>query len=118
MKELFYGFRAYEIARHEKVQHYVWANCDYALRIAGWDEQYHWGHNDAKGRIGGMTSIRKLFFSVELTPEIDFILAQGQQSMKSTLFTVGPYMDMLLDGMFHPSEVHEDGTVVWENPSG
>ncbi|KAK5049369.1 hypothetical protein LTR84_004298 [Exophiala bonariae] len=99
MKELFYGFRAYEIARHEKVQHYVWANCDYALRIAGWDEQYHWGHNDAKGRIG------------------DFILAQGQQSMKSTLFTVGPYMDMLLDGMFHPSEVHEDGTIVWENPS-
>jgi hypothetical protein len=51
--ELFYGIRAYEIARYEKVKHYVWANSDYALRKAGWDEKYHWGHNDAKGRIGG-----------------------------------------------------------------
>lgn len=59
MKELYFGFRAYEIARHEGVQHYVWANCDYALRIAGWDEQYHWGHNDAKGRIGGKEYIPK-----------------------------------------------------------
>ena len=56
MKELFFGFRAYEIARHEGVRHYVWANCDYALRIANWDEEYHWGHNDAKGRIGGDTA--------------------------------------------------------------
>lgn len=38
--------------------------------------------------------------------------------MMSTLFTVGPYMDMLLDGMFHPTEVLDDGTVVWENPAG
>lgn len=53
MKELYYAFRAYEIARAEGVKHYVWANCDYALRIAGWDESYHWGHNDAKGRVGG-----------------------------------------------------------------
>ena len=51
--ELFYGIRAYEIARHEKVKHYVWANSDYALKKSGWDEKYHWGHNDAKGRIGG-----------------------------------------------------------------
>lgn len=53
MAELYYGFRAYEIARAEGVKHYVWSNCDYALKIAGWDESYHWGHNDAKGRIGG-----------------------------------------------------------------
>jgi hypothetical protein len=62
MKELYYGFRAYEIARHEKVQHYVWANCDYALRIAGWDEQYHWGHNDAKGRVGGESNTCLIWF--------------------------------------------------------
>jgi hypothetical protein len=55
---------------------------------------------------------------MRLTETIDFILAQNQIPMKSTLFTVGPYMDMLLDGMFHPAEVQEDGTVVWENPSG
>jgi hypothetical protein len=49
---------------------------------------------------------------------VDFILAQDQKTMASTLFTVGPYMDMLLDGMFLPEEQHEDGTLVWENPSG
>jgi hypothetical protein len=53
MKELFFAFRAYEIARDEGVKHYVWANTDYALRIAGWREEFHWGHNDAKGRVGG-----------------------------------------------------------------
>lgn len=99
MKELFFGFRAYEIARHEGVKHYVWANTDYALRIAGWNEEYHWGHNDAKGRVG------------------DFILGQDQKTMAATLFTTGPYMDMLLDGMFVPEE-EEDGTLVWWNPAG
>lgn len=51
--ELFYAMRAYEIAIAEGVTHYVWANSDYALRKAGWDERYHWGQNDAKGRVGG-----------------------------------------------------------------
>lgn len=54
--ELFYGIRAYEIARHEHVSHYIWANTDYAMKKAGWDEKYHWGHNDAKGRVGGKWS--------------------------------------------------------------
>lgn len=53
MKELYLAFRCYEIARHEGVKHYVWANTDYALKIAGWREEFHWGHNDAKGRVGG-----------------------------------------------------------------
>lgn len=34
--ELFYGIRAYEIARHEGVQHYIWGNTDYAVKKAGW----------------------------------------------------------------------------------
>lgn len=33
--ELFYGIRAYEIARDEKVQHYIWASTDYALKKSG-----------------------------------------------------------------------------------
>ncbi|KAH8891523.1 NAD(P)-binding protein [Thozetella sp. PMI_491] len=96
--ELFYGLRAYEIARAEGVQHYIWANTDYALKKANWDENYHWGHNDAKGRVG------------------DFILAQGQNGMKGSLLTTGPYMDMLLDGMFVPEE-QPDGSIVWANPA-
>ncbi|KZL80470.1 hypothetical protein CI238_11905 [Colletotrichum incanum] len=96
--ELFYGIRAYEIARVEGVQHYVWANIEYVLKLANWDEKYHCGHMDCKGRIG------------------DFILAQGQEGMKSSLFTTTPYMDMLLDGMFVPIE-QPDGSFLWVNPA-
>ncbi|KAF3394185.1 NmrA-like family domain-containing protein 1 [Penicillium rolfsii] len=96
--ELFYGVRAYEIARHHGVKHYIFANTDYALRKAGWDEQYHWGHNDAKGRVA------------------DLILSHGQAGMKTSILTTGPYMDMLFDGMFVPKE-QADGSFVWENPA-
>jgi hypothetical protein len=80
------------------VQHYVYACTDYAVKDAGWDETYHWGHNDAKGRVG------------------EFILAQGQEGMKSSLLTTGPYMEMLFDGMFVPEE-DSDGSFVWSNPA-
>lgn len=96
--ELFYGIRAYEIARAEGVRHYVWANIEYALGIAGFDEGYHCGHMDSKGRIGRI------------------ILAQGQEGMRSSLFTTGPYMDMLMDGMFVPVE-RPDGSFLWANPA-
>ncbi|KAK5684095.1 hypothetical protein LTS10_003959 [Elasticomyces elasticus] len=96
--ELFYGIRAYEIARHHGVKHYIFANTDYALRKGNWDEQYHWGHNDAKGRVG------------------DLILSHGQEGMKTTLLTTGPYMDMLFDGMYVPKE-QSDGSFLWGNPA-
>ncbi|KAM3066265.1 hypothetical protein ACMFMG_003224 [Clarireedia jacksonii] len=103
--EMFYGLRAYEIARSEGVQHYVYAATDYAVRDAGWDEKYHWGHNDAKGRVG------------------EFILAmerkdkeEGKEGMASSLLTTGPYADMLMDGMFVPEE-GDDGVWVWKNPA-
>jgi hypothetical protein len=99
MKELFYGVRAYEIARAHGVKHYVFANGDYALRKAGWDERYHWGHNDAKGRVG------------------DFILSHGQDTMKTSLLTTPPYMDMLYDGMLVPEE-QGDGSFAWVSPAG
>lgn len=97
--ELFYGIRAYEIARAEGVQHYVYANIEYALKNAGWDEAYHAGHHDAKGRVG------------------EFILAQGQDGdMKASLLSTGPYLNMFFDGMYVPEE-KEDGSFVWANPA-
>jgi hypothetical protein len=80
--ETFYGIRAYEIARHHGVEHYVYAATDYAVKDCDWDENYHWGHNDAKGRVA------------------DFILAQKQSPTKASVITTGPYMNMLFDGMF------------------
>lgn len=96
--ELFYGIRAYEIARHERVQHYVYASTDYAVKDANWNEKYHWGHNDAKARVA------------------EFILAQGQEGMTSSVLTTGPYMNMLYDGMLVPQQ-HSDGSFVWANPA-
>ncbi|KAE8370568.1 hypothetical protein BDV27DRAFT_169089 [Aspergillus caelatus] len=96
--ELFYGCRAYEIARYQGVQHYVYACTDFALKHANWDENFHWGHNDAKGRVA------------------EYILAQGQDGMKSSVLTTGPYMNMLWDGMFVPTQ-QPDGTFVWANPA-
>ena len=37
----FYDIRAYEIARHEGVQHCVYAATDYAVSDANWNERYH-----------------------------------------------------------------------------
>lgn len=71
--KMFYGMRAYEIARHHGVKHFVCANTDYAVKKAGWDEKYHWSHSDAKSRV------------------CDLILSHGQETMKTSLLTKGPH---------------------------
>ncbi|KAF9062382.1 hypothetical protein BDP27DRAFT_1428011 [Rhodocollybia butyracea] len=96
--ELFYGIRAYEIARYEGVQHYIWGNTAYALKKANWDKKYHFAHGDAKGRVS------------------DFILAHGQAGMKSSILSTCPYVDMLVDGIFVPKE-QLDGSFAWINPA-
>ncbi|KAF9073414.1 hypothetical protein BDP27DRAFT_1215951 [Rhodocollybia butyracea] len=96
--ELFYGIRAYEIARYERVQHYIWGNTAYALKRANWDKKYHFAHGDAKGRIS------------------DFILAQGQSGMRSSILSTCPYINTLVDGIFVPKE-QPDGSFAWINPA-
>ncbi|KAJ3869600.1 NmrA family protein [Lentinula novae-zelandiae] len=97
-EELFYGIRTYEIARHERVQHFIWASLSYTLKNGNWDTKYHAAHADSKGRIR------------------DFILAQGQGDMKSSILTTVPYMEMLVDGVFVPQK-QPDGSFVWLNPA-
>ncbi|KAJ5088934.1 hypothetical protein N7532_007618 [Penicillium argentinense] len=44
---------AYEIARSERVQHYVWASIEYAMEAASFDEENcHCDHMECKGRVG------------------------------------------------------------------
>lgn len=97
-EELFYGIRTYEIARHERVQHFIWASLSYTLKNGNWDTKYHAAHADSKGRVR------------------DFILAQGQGDMKSSILTTVPYMEMLVDGVFVPQK-QPDGSFVWLNPA-
>lgn len=70
-----------------------------------------------RGELAVRTKIFRLYLLfINLMLSIDFILAQGQTHIKSTLFTTGPYMEMLFDGMFVPEE-RDDGTIVWANPA-
>ena len=50
-------------------------------------------------------------------PSLDLILSHDQGGMKTSLLTTGPYMDMLFDGMFVPSE-QSDRSFLWANPAG
>jgi hypothetical protein len=98
--ELYWGFRIFEIALEEKVQHYVWGGLDYGLKKGGWNSKYHCGHLDAKGRIA------------------EFILLQRpSHNMKTTVLTSAPYLDMLWEGSFLPNQA-PDGTFVFTQPIG
>jgi len=96
--EIFYGIRAYEIARAAGLKHYIWASTEYTLKNGNWNEDYHCGHMSAKGRVG------------------EFILSQGQKGMTTSLFTTGPYMDALHGGLFTPIE-QADGSFLFINPA-
>lgn len=96
--EIFYGIRAYEIARAAGLKHYIWASTEYTLKNGNWKDEYHCGHMSAKGRVG------------------EFIFAQGQEGMTTSLFTTGPYMDALHGGLFTPLE-QEDGSFLFINPA-
>lgn len=78
--EIFYGIRAYEIARAVGLQHFIWASTEYTLKNGDWNENYHYGHMSAKGRVG------------------EFTLSQRQEGMTTSLFTTGPYVDSLHGG--------------------
>lgn len=96
--EIFYGLRAYEIARAAGVQHYICANIEYITKLGNWSEDFNCGHMNGKGRIG------------------EFILALGQEGMTTSLFTTGPYMDALHGGLFNHIE-QADGPFLFLNPA-
>lgn len=58
-----------------------------------------------------------IILGCDLTCGADFILAQDSRDMMATSGTVGPYMDVLLDGMLSHA-VENDESLTWENPSG
>jgi len=98
--EIYWGIRIFEIAIEEKVEHYVWGSLDYGLKKAGWDNKYHCGHYDSKGRVS------------------EFILLQRpSHKMKTSALTSGPYLEMLWEGMFVPKKVSDD-TFVFPQPIG
>jgi uncharacterized protein YbjT (DUF2867 family) len=51
--EVYWGIRTYEIARRVGVKHFVWAGLEYNGPKTNFDEKYHVGHYEGKGRVTG-----------------------------------------------------------------
>ncbi|KAM0177383.1 hypothetical protein ACHAPC_008862 [Botrytis cinerea] len=97
------GFNTGEKNRNEGIKFFVYRNLDYGLKKIGWQEKYHTGHYDGKGRIG------------------EWILWQNQSSpngMGAALFTTGPYMEMTTSGQTLMSPSVENDVLTWRYPLG
>jgi NmrA-like family len=100
--ETYYGLRIFELAvRVPTLKHYVWSNLDYGLKKGGYRPEYHCGHYDGKGRIGDWLTTKP--FSTQA------------DAFKWTVFTNGPYAEMLFGGNFLP-KILDDGTRVFAAP--
>ncbi|KAI0688758.1 NAD(P)-binding protein [Cytidiella melzeri] len=104
-KELHAGVRIFEIAKQTKsLRHYIWSNLDYGLKKGNYDEKYHCGHYDGKGRVA------------------EWMQAQQSDTSETGLtwsvVTSGPYMQMLRNMMFGPLNKRPDGTYVFASPIG
>ncbi|KAF7915304.1 uncharacterized protein EAE98_011170 [Botrytis deweyae] len=101
--EMFWAIRSYEIAIQEGIKFFVYGNLDYGLKKGGWQEKYHVGHYDGKGRIG------------------EWILWQNQSNpngMGAALFTTGPYIEMAISELTVMTPSVENGVVTWRVPLG
>ncbi|TGO14685.1 hypothetical protein BTUL_0050g00810 [Botrytis tulipae] len=101
--EMFWAIRSYEIAIQEGIKFFVYGNLDYGLKKGGWQEKYHAGHYDGKGRIG------------------EWILWQNQSNpngMGAALFTTGPYIEMAISEHTVMTPTVENGVVTWRVPLG
>src|SRR5215471_8068801 len=78
-------------------------NLDYGLKKGGYRPEYHCGHYDGKGRIGDWLTTKPFTTSAD--------------GFKWTVFTNGPYAEMLYGGNFLP-KILDDGTRVFAAPLG
>ncbi|KAJ7773813.1 NAD-P-binding protein [Mycena metata] len=103
MKEIYSGMRIFETAtRAPALRHYVWSSLPYVSKLTGFDPDYKVDHMDAKARVA------------------DWLRAQpsdaSEDKLSWSIVTTGPYMELLMGGLFDPLNVREDGTVVFAAP--
>jgi NmrA-like family len=96
--------RIFEIAREEPtMRHFVWSNLDYVLKLGNYNEKYKTSHYDGKGRVAEW---------IQHQP-----CGDGINSFGWTIFTNGPYMEMLAKGyLFAPKLI--DGIYTFGAPVG
>lgn len=101
--EMFWTFRAYELALEEGIKFFIHGNLDYVYKKSGYDPKFRTGHYDGKGRIA------------------EWILLQTKQNgtkMGAGIFTTGPYIEMSISSLTIMTPKVEDGVVTWRVPLG
>ncbi|KAJ7660805.1 NAD-P-binding protein [Mycena polygramma] len=103
MKEIYIGMRIFETAKQaHALRHYVYSSLPYVSKTTGFNPDYKVDHMDAKARVA------------------DWLRAQPSVASDHTLswsiVTTGPYMELLMGGLFDPLNVRADGTVVFAAP--
>lgn len=103
--EIFAGMRIFELAKQERICHYVWSSLDYSLKEGGYSEDYKVDHYNGKARVAEWMQIQPS------------IVNDGDMSW--SIVTSGPYMEMLnMMMMFGPMNKRKDGTFVFASPIG
>ncbi|KAJ7909465.1 NAD(P)-binding protein [Mycena leptocephala] len=103
MKEIYIGMRIFEVAKKAgALRHYIWSSLPYVSKITGFNPDYEVDHMDAKARVA------------------DWLRAQpsvaSEDHLSWSIVTTGPYMELLMGGLFDPLNVRADGTVVFAAP--
>ncbi|KAJ7612588.1 NAD-P-binding protein [Roridomyces roridus] len=101
--EMYSGVRIFETAKGIKsLRHYVWSSLPYVSKLTGYNPEYKVDHMDAKARVA------------------EFLRSQPSQVSDSALswsiVSTGPYMELLMGGLFDPLNVRKDSTVVFAAP--
>ncbi|KAF7299970.1 NmrA domain-containing protein [Mycena chlorophos] len=105
LQEVYSGIRIFETAKQTPtLRHYVYSGLIYAFKMQGYNPDYKVDHLDAKGRV------------------VDFLRSQASvptdNELSWSVINTGPYMELLLAGLFDPITVRADGTVVFAAPVG
>ncbi|KAI1436994.1 hypothetical protein GGR50DRAFT_701050 [Xylaria sp. CBS 124048] len=98
-----WGAFAWEIALESGVKFYVHGNIDFAYKKSGFQDKYHCGHYDAKGRMG------EYFLALNKDPIV-------RARMRTALFTTSPYMEMTIAKGTPVQPSVEDGIATWRAP--
>ncbi|KAJ7660793.1 NAD(P)-binding protein [Mycena polygramma] len=103
MKEIYIGIRIFETAKQtHALRHYVYSSLPYVSKTTGFNPDYKVDHMDAKARVA------------------DWLRAQpsvaSDDALSWSIVTTGPYMELLMGGLFDPLNVRADGTVVFAAP--
>ncbi|KAF8310276.1 NAD(P)-binding protein [Clavulina sp. PMI_390] len=103
-KELHTAFEIWEIAKYQKLRHFVWSNLDYAFKIGGFNPVYAADHCNAKGRFADYLSSQPSHIG-------------RKEGTAWTVYTNGPYMELLGHHLL-PFQILKDGTRVFASPFG